>query len=188
MKSNIIKSYMQWACLIITLAAYDISAETMFKCAAADGSINYQTSKCTGMKELATKSLLNNGNAPISDTSGIVSVLAAPNGAYYTDVSVNGTAMTMQVDTGATSVALSMSMAKSLRLTCGEAQIMKTASDLIMACRTQIKTLQIGSITLRNVDAVLVPNLTSGPLLGQTALKRLMVAQSNGTITLRSMR
>ena len=181
MKNKIICNLMVLTALSVSIGA---QAETMYKCATEDGSINYQATKCTGMKELATKNL--NG-ARGSSTSGTVSVMVAPNGAYYTEVYVNGTSMQMVVDTGAAYVALPISMGKSLGLSCGELQPMVTAAGVSVGCRILIPTLQIGSIILKNVAGLLAPNLAAGPLLGQSALRRLMVAQMNGTMIIRSM-
>jgi predicted aspartyl protease len=54
----------------------------------------------------------------------------------------------------------------------------------VQICTGIVDSLQIGGITLSNVEAVVMPDMNDVALLGQTALRRLNVEQANGQIRL----
>ena len=91
------------------------------------------------------------------------------------------------VDTGATDVALSQSLAKKLNLRQGQQGVASTANGNTRTFQTNIDELKIGDITLNNVDASIVTGMDSDDsvLLGMSALKNLEMIHKNGELTLR---
>ena len=104
-------------------------------------------------------------------------------GMYTTVGSINGLPVSFLVDTGATLIAMNEQQAKRLgidfRLT-GKVTRVATASDIKRAYQVKLKTVKLGKIMLRNVDAVVMegpqPDMT---LLGMSFLGRLKM-ENNG--------
>lgn len=163
------------------------SAGTIFKCKNAEGVLQYQEKPCA--KEVQsisswadTSASQVDSDSPNSDNQPLVLGQGA-GGHYYVDGSVNDSFLNFVVDTGATVVALPTAVASSARLKCKQAVMMSTANGQSQGCVTTIEKLRIGNFTLRNVDAVVQPNLGQ-PLLGMNVLKQFRVEQDNGQMRL----
>ena len=102
---------------------------------------------------------------------------------YYTMGSVEGYTVNMLIDTGAYSVTLPAAFAQKIGVRCGEAVTAGTGNGFTQGCKSTVRSVKIGSISLSNVEALILPNV-SAVLLGQSALKRLKVEQSNDQIKL----
>lgn len=135
----------------------------------------YQEKPCTE----ESKSLASWGSA-----SGAPLVMSlGQNGHYYVDGSVNEHKLSFVIDTGATMVTLPQGLANAAGLSCQRQIMSQTANGLSRSCTTTIQTLKFGTFTLKNVEAIIAPNL-SQPLLGMNVLKQFRVEQDSGEMRL----
>lgn len=131
-----------------------------------------------------------NPNAVVTSEhgEGYIEVQLASNGQghFVSSGLINGQPVQFMLDTGATDVALSEAMARTLALKRGAPVSVSTASGRAQGWRTEIDTLQLGDIQLRNVRALVVPGFDgSQVLLGMSALKQLEFTQRGGNLLLR---
>ncbi|WP_430513450.1 retropepsin-like aspartic protease family protein [Pannonibacter phragmitetus] len=107
---------------------------------------------------------------------GTLKLRAERNGHFIAGTRINGKALKMMVDTGATFVALPASEARRAGIKPQEQDFtarISTANGIIAAAPVKIDTLELGPLYLRNVDAVVIPDASlSTPLLGMSALRR----------------
>ena len=167
------------ACLLpITCTA--ALADTVFKCQGADGRVHYQSTRCLQAAEVshwAPKEFTSVPYKPAALVIAIDNTLA-----YRVNGEVEGVAVNMQVDTGASMVAIPATLAKRLKLEVGQAHQFNTANGPTTGYRTTLRTLKVGDFMLHDVDAVVMNNLPGIVLLGQTALSRLKVEQAKGEL------
>jgi aspartyl protease family protein len=117
------------------------------------------------------------------------SIAADAGGQYSLDVLVAGQSVHMLVDTGATMVVISAQLADRIGLSVesGKKWRMHTANGDTLATETTLATLDLGSIYMTNVPA-LIADRSAGDinLLGASFLRRLAsVEQRNGMLFLR---
>ncbi|MEX0852509.1 MAG: TIGR02281 family clan AA aspartic protease [Bauldia sp.] len=102
---------------------------------------------------------------------------ADPRGHYQTEATVNGRTIPVMIDTGATAVALSAEAAKrvGVRPTRRDYTLpISTANGVVAAAPVVLSEVRVGRISVRNVQAVVVPDGALGVnLLGMTFLSRL---------------
>jgi aspartyl protease family protein len=116
--------------------------------------------------------------APAStEHGGIVRVAANRNGHYVSKIEVNNRPVTAMVDTGATVVALRYEDARALGLVSPGDKFdsrVRTANGEGRAKRVQLRSVTFGTITIRDVDAlVLEQGALATNLLGMSFLRRL---------------
>jgi aspartyl protease family protein len=134
-------------------------------------------SRLAGQREAPTAaSAEETGRAP-ADHGGIVRVAANRSGHYVSEIEVNNRAITAMVDTGATVVALRYEDARALGLIFPgdkfDARV-RTANGEGRAKRVQLRSVTFGTITVRDVDAlVLEQGALATNLLGMSFLRRL---------------
>lgn len=115
------------------------------------------------------------------------------NGVYLVPITVNGLNLDFVFDTGASSISLSAAeatvMARQGKITeddvVGEAQFSDANGDVSVGTIVTLRTVQIGDITLHNVEASVVDNIQAPLLLGQTALSKfgkVTIDYNNNTI------
>lgn len=106
-----------------------------------------------------------------------VAIPADESGHYFANAIVNGHSIEVVVDTGATSVALTSETARRLGLKLDVSDFdmpISTANGVIAAAEVTLSEIRVGSITLRNINAMVVPGDALGVnLLGMTFLNRL---------------
>jgi len=110
-------------------------------------------------------------------------------GMYTTPGSINGRAVYFLVDTGATSVAMNANEAKRLgipfRLKGIKTQV-STASGVARAYAIKLKKVQVGTIKLTNVDAVVVDGTSpTEVLLGMSFLGQLQVLHEGNRLIIK---
>jgi len=115
-----------------------------------------------------------------------VTLTSDTRGHYFVDGQVNGLALRFIVDTGATLVALSSEDAGRLGLNylAGPVMRLNTANGMTRAWRVRLDTLQVGGITVNNVEAAVVESPSMPALLGMNFLNRMEMRQVGETMTL----
>ncbi|MCP3670660.1 MAG: TIGR02281 family clan AA aspartic protease [Gammaproteobacteria bacterium] len=111
-------------------------------------------------------------------------------GGYTTVGSINGQTVNMLLDTGATSVAMSSVEAKRLSLQYwlnGSKVMVGTASGYAKGYKIVLNRVQVGAISLRNVDAMVIEGGSPRQvLLGMSFLNRVEMTNSSNIMLLRS--
>ncbi len=134
---------------------------------------------------LLGNSITTNYAAPASIKEQIISDGA---GMFFTYGSINGHSVKFLVDTGATTIAMSAIDAKRLGIPyrmIGKPSRASTASGIAETYEIQLKTVKVGRLVQRNVDAVVINgNHPREVLLGMTFLDRLKVAKEGNKMTL----
>jgi aspartyl protease family protein len=117
------------------------------------------------------------------------SLEADQRGQYAAEVLIDGVAVEMLVDTGASEVCVSASTAARLGLvpSGGRKYTVKTANGLTTASPTILRSVSLDGLYMNDVEAlILAPHAGEENLLGESFLKRLMsVEQRNGMLILR---
>jgi aspartyl protease family protein len=112
-----------------------------------------------------------------NDAGGNVRIRADYGGHYTSDVEFNGRRFRAIVDTGATLVALRYEDARALGVVTPSDRFdikVNTANGVTRAKRVQLRSVQIGSIRIDNVDAMVLEEGALGQnLLGMSFLRRL---------------
>jgi len=115
-------------------------------------------------------------------------LFANDRGMFLAHGSINGQSVKFLVDTGATSVAMSETEAKTLGIPYrleGKKTFTSTASGVANAWHIKLRTVRLGRLKAKNVDAVVVQgNHPRMPLLGMTFLGNLKVQKEGNTMTL----
>jgi len=119
-----------------------------------------------------------------------VALQAGRNGHFFVNALMDGRALPMMVDTGASSCAFSEEDADriGIRVAPGDfSRVWNTANGTVRVAPIRIGLMQIGSITVRDVEAVVIPRGRLGTsLLGMSFLRRLRdFSVSGATMTLR---
>ncbi|WP_449430909.1 retropepsin-like aspartic protease family protein [Pseudomonas putida] len=131
-----------------------------------------------------------NPNAQVQSEHGEgfieVRLLGNGQGHFVADGAINGQAVRLMLDTGATDVAIPEALAQELGLQRGSPVTLSTANGRTEGYRTRLDRLQLGDIQLQGVRALVVPGLDGRTvLLGMSALKQLEFTQRGGTMLLR---
>lgn len=115
-----------------------------------------------------------------------VSLTADARGHFAAAGSLNGYPMTFLVDTGATSIAINAAEAKRIGLDykAGQATGVGTAAGVVPAWRVKFNTVKVGSITVNQVDGMVVETGLNVPLLGMSFLNRMEMRRDGQTMTL----
>lgn len=109
-------------------------------------------------------------------------------GHYLSGGSINGLQVQFLLDTGATNVAIPLSVARAAKLVVGAQGRAFTANGATEVYDTHIEELSLGNITLRDVDASIIPNMNGETiLLGMSALREIEFFQRGSTMTLRQL-
>ncbi|MEE9434577.1 MAG: TIGR02281 family clan AA aspartic protease [Sphingorhabdus sp.] len=97
-------------------------------------------------------------------------------GHFYADVGVNGQELRFMVDTGATAIALTGADADALGLYWDEDDLVvvgRGVSGDVWGKPVMIDNMQLGSLTVSNVPAAIIPSGLDTSLLGQAFLKQI---------------
>jgi aspartyl protease family protein len=171
------------AAFALVIASF-AAADPIFKCAGADGRMHYQATKCEAGQQGDQLVFKKTFDAPVAnDPNASVIVYNDSRNSYFTMGSIEGYTVNMLVDTGAFMVTLPAAFAQKIGVRCGTAVIAGTGNGAVQGCTSTVRSIKIGSIALSNVEVLILPN-ANAVLLGQSALKRLRVEQSNDQIRL----
>lgn len=123
--------------------------------------------------EGAVRTLTGDDQEVVGDT---VRIAVAPDGHYYANVTINGVARRMLIDSGATTIALSEATAKAAGVEvdrAGFGEMIDTANGTIVASRARIRELRVGGIVARDLAASVSPQFGDTDLLGMNFLAQL---------------
>lgn len=110
-------------------------------------------------------------------------------GHYFTNGRINNRPVQMVVDTGATSVAMSLPQAQALGLDYrdGVPINMSTANGVTRGYKINLRSVMVGPVRVDNVEAVV--NMSDFPdiiLLGNSYLSKVSMTRENGVLVLQS--
>lgn len=107
-------------------------------------------------------------------------------GHYLAPGRINGERVHFLLDTGATTVSVPSSLADDLGLQRGVAMQSMTANGTITVYRTELDSVTLGGIHMRNVSATINPGMQGDlVLLGMSFMQHLELTQREGTLTLK---
>ncbi len=134
------------------------------------------------------------GDAPASVGSGAgaqlsgsrVVLTAGPGGHFMTDGQINGRTVQFMVDTGATTIAMSVADAKRIGLDYqnGQTVQMSTANGVTQGWRVTLNTVRVGDVMVSGVEAVVSPGGMPYVLLGNSFLSRFQMNRNNDQMVL----
>lgn len=118
-----------------------------------------------------------------------VTIARGRNGHFVTEARLNGSYLDFMVDTGATVIALKERDAARLGIRPSPAEFsatVATANGAVKAARTQLASIDIGGVVVRDVDALVLPDgALDQNLLGMAFLSRLKrFAYADGQLVL----
>lgn len=122
-------------------------------------------------------------------TGSAAQVTKGADGHYWADAEIEGRAVRVMIDTGATVVALTLDDARRLGVTPNEADFtrtVQTASGPVPAAPVRLKTVSVGRTEVRDVEALVLQDGLPHSLLGMSYLGRLSAFEATPTgLTLR---
>ena len=122
-----------------------------------------------------------------SDGGGSQIVLTASSGGHFmTSGGINGRAVRFMVDTGATSVAMSIAEAEhiGLKYRDGQRMFVGTANGAVPAYKVRLAEVRVGDVVVYDIEAMVVPAQMEFILLGNSFLTRFQMKRENETMTL----
>lgn len=129
---------------------------------------------------------VNLGGAASAGGGTTITLAAGPGGHFISSGTINGRAVRFVVDTGATNVALSEAVARSIGLDFakGERGLVNTANGQVVAHRVSLREVRVGDVTVYNVDATIVPAMMDMVLLGNSFLSRFQMKRDADVLVL----
>ncbi len=106
-------------------------------------------------------------------------------GHYRSEALINGEKVDVLVDTGATGVAISQSVADKLSLKSIDAIRTNTANGDSVGYMVRLDSIQLGGVVAKNVSAMIAPGLEGDVLLGMSFLGRMDVRLYKGQMTIK---
>ena len=163
-------------CVCIGGAAYFLNGNDRFQ-----AFMNGETATDAMVVEQTTPQPPQRLTQPIVESSSVVSIRKSPDGQFWTDGRANSATIKFLVDTGASVVALTPEDARRAghdpRNMTFDVPV-NTANGQIFAGRVQLKSVTIGAVTVRDVEALVVPEGLSVSLLGMSYLGRLQKVEA----------
>lgn len=134
-----------------------------------------------------TDNLLHPNKAEDLGDGEVVMLQRDPSGHYRAEAFINGKKVGVMVDTGATGVAISQSLADELGLKSHAAVMTTTANGDTVSYRVRLEEVRLGGIVAKDVAANIVPGLNGDALLGMSFLGRMDIRLYQGTMTIRQV-
>ncbi|AMO24026.1 TIGR02281 family clan AA aspartic protease [Ramlibacter solisilvae] len=126
------------------------------------------------------------GMAAAPASGGVIVLHASDGGHFMTEGRINGEAVRFMVDTGATLVALSETLARRIGLDYkrGAVGYASTANGAVPTWHLKLESVRVGDIELRDVEASVVPANMPFVLLGNSFLNRFRMKRDNDLMVL----
>jgi aspartyl protease family protein len=134
------------------------------------------------------------GDAPVSvgsssdgATGGSKIVLSVGTGGHFmAQGQINGRTVPLMVDTGASSVAISVAEAEriGLKYQDGQAMRLSTANGIIQGWRIKLSSIKVGDVVVHGVDATVSSGAMPYVLLGNSFLARFQMTRNNDQMVL----
>lgn len=121
-----------------------------------------------------------------ADGGAMVVLERRRSGHYLADGAINGQPVRFLVDTGATDVAVSDRLARSIGLEFGPRLTVMTAAGPVRGWQTRLDSVQLGALGLSDVRATIAPGLGDQALLGMSFLKHFSIIQEGETLVIAS--
>lgn len=140
-----------------------------------------------------SRQTLRMGEAPVSTggsaegaANGKIVLHAGSGGHFLTQGQINGRAVTFLVDTGASTVAMSVADAERIGLAykSGQSVRMNTANGVTSGWLVKLTSVRLGQVDVYNVDAVVSPAAMPYVLLGNSVLTRFQMTRTNDQLVL----
>ena len=111
---------------------------------------------------------------------------ASQGGHFVTEGRINGQQVKFMVDTGATTIAMSEADAKRLNVAYkgGRMTTVSTANGPVNTWLTQLTSVRIGDVEVRDVEAAVLPSFMPYVLLGNSFLNRFQMTRQNDLMVL----
>lgn len=168
--------------LLFAALSFTAQAAGVYKCKNPEGVLVYQEQPCAPETQ-AISSWKSQGGDVESENDELI-LRPGKGGHFRVDGAINGQFLNFVIDTGASAVTIPMGLANSAGLKCKQFGTMQTANGAAQACSASIQTLSFGGFTLRDVEAIVAPNLNQ-PLLGMNVLKRFHIEQTDEQMRLK---
>ena len=123
----------------------------------------------------------------LGDDANIVTLKRGLDGHYRAEATINGQQVDVLVDTGATGVAISQSVADKLDLKSIDAVRTSTANGDAVAYMVRLESVKVGGVEAKNVAASIAPGLDGDVLLGMSYLGRMDVRLFNNEMTIKQV-
>ena len=126
------------------------------------------------------------GGTAVGGGGTTVVLSSSSNGHFFTQGQINGRAVQLVVDTGASVVSLSVADAQRIGLNyqSGQRVPMSTANGVIPAWRMKLASVRIGDVVVYDVDAVVSSGEMPYVLLGNSFLSRFQMTRTNDQMVL----
>ena len=122
------------------------------------------------------------------DNNRSMTISRSPNGHFSVTAEVDGRRMEFLVDTGASVIALRERDAARLCIHPAQREYtarVSTANGMVLAAPVELNRVDVGSLTVRNVQAIVLPDEALGEnLLGMSFLSRVRWEHRNGRLVL----
>ena len=112
--------------------------------------------------------------------------MAGSGGHFFTQGQINGRAVNLVVDTGATSVSIGVEDAQRLGLNykAGQPVRMSTANGITNGWHIKLNSMRVGDVNVYDVDAVVTSGSMPFVLLGNSFLTRFQMSRTNDQMVL----
>ncbi len=138
------------------------------------------------------RQVLRLGEAPLSAggaaaaRSGKIVLTAGSGGHFLTQGAINGRAVQFMVDTGATTVAMSVAEAERLGLDYRKGLPVRgsTANGVVSGWQVKLTSVRVGEVEVYEVDATVLPANNGPILLGNSFLTRFQMTRMNDQLVL----
>ena len=124
----------------------------------------------------------------ILTNSGSIEVPRAEDGHYYLQLAINGTPLTLMVDTGASGLVLSLDDAARLGIEAGSLQFLgeaMTANGLVRTAQVTLPLIELGGFRSENFRAYVNEGAMDGSLLGMDYLGQFRMEFAGNMLILR---
>lgn len=129
--------------------------------------------------------MLNPNKAEVLGDARIVELQRDPSGHYRAEAYINGTKAGVLMDTGATGVAISQSLADKLGLRSHVAVRTATANGETVSYMVRLDEVRLGGIVAHDVSATVTPGLSGDALLGMSFLGRMDIRLYKDRMTIK---